>query len=234
MDTGNEKVAYKLVRLRKNGTFGSLFIDRKKVLPVDVWMEAEDHPKKGYAHRPGWHVVDYTFAPQLKLDGRVWVKVLIKDYTDLVRPELQGGLWHVSKWMKIVGIETEAADIPHKSKRVKIGKKFCDIDEEIVELILTLNRIGLETMMCCQGDPYEKEDPTPPFVIFVGSEENTNRIWNLVCNFTKAAHTLVRCSFDNNMLDGKIKSFSIAVSFRNGKNAMEAFKKFVKIHELSI
>ena len=48
--------AYKLFIKRKDGTIGPLFIGRKQRIPMGVWLEAEDIPTKGYAHRPGWHV----------------------------------------------------------------------------------------------------------------------------------------------------------------------------------
>lgn len=98
----NTKIAYKLVRLRKNGTLGSLFINKKAVLPIGVWMEAKDYPTAGYAHRPGWHLTEKPYAPHLKIDGRIWIKAEIKDYEVIIRPESQGGIWYLAKWMKII------------------------------------------------------------------------------------------------------------------------------------
>jgi len=40
-------IAYKLMRLRKDGTLGSLFINKKKVYPIGEWLEAEFIPTKG-------------------------------------------------------------------------------------------------------------------------------------------------------------------------------------------
>lgn len=98
--------AYKLVHLRKNGTLGPLFINRRQILPIMEWMEAEDHPTPGYAHRPGWHVIEKPNAPHLSMKGRVWVLVEVKDYVDLKRPESQGGVWWLAKWMRIIRVET--------------------------------------------------------------------------------------------------------------------------------
>lgn len=99
--------AYKLVRLRKNGTLGPLFINRRQILPIGEWLIAEDHPTSGYAHRPGWHVTKRKFAPHLSIKGRVWVLVEVKDFEELIRPESQGGVWWLAKWMKIVEITGE-------------------------------------------------------------------------------------------------------------------------------
>lgn len=104
--TGDRDVrtAFKLVRLRRNGTLGSLFINRRAVLPVGVWMDAEEHRTKGYAFRPGWHVSASPHLPHLVMRDRVWVRVEIADYRECVRPEAQGGLWFLAGKMKITDI----------------------------------------------------------------------------------------------------------------------------------
>lgn len=94
-------VAYKLVRLRKNGTIGSLFINRKATLPFNVWMESEDHPTKGYAHRQGWHCTFTPYAPHLTEKDRVWIEVEVRDFAVYDRPESQGGHWILANKMKI-------------------------------------------------------------------------------------------------------------------------------------
>lgn len=96
-------LAYKLVRKRKDGSYGSLFIARKDTLPLNVWLHAEDNPTKGYARRPGWHCMEKPNAPHLTEKGRVWVQVEIKDYTTFTRPESQGGVWYLANQMKILG-----------------------------------------------------------------------------------------------------------------------------------
>jgi hypothetical protein len=94
--------AYKLVRIRKDGSLGSLFINRSRRLVVGEWMEAEPHPTKGYTLRPGWHTTYTPYAPHLSLNDRVWVDVQIADFYELERPESQGGTWVIARWMKIL------------------------------------------------------------------------------------------------------------------------------------
>ena len=92
------------MRLRKNGTLGSLFINRRNVIPIEVWLEAEDHPTKGYAHRPGWHCTFKPEVPHLSTKGRVWVEVEVEDYSIFERPISQGGKWILANKMKVVSI----------------------------------------------------------------------------------------------------------------------------------
>ena len=94
---------YKLFRLRKNGTLGSLFINRKAVIPTDTWLLAEDHPTKGYKHRMGWHILLKPVAPHLSEKGRVWMKVEYQEYETIVRPDSQGGRWVLARQMRVIG-----------------------------------------------------------------------------------------------------------------------------------
>lgn len=96
------QTAYKLLRVRRDGTLGPLFINRKQVIPFGEWLKSEDHKTPGYAHRPGWHVAPTPHAPHLSLKGRVWCRVEIKDFTELKRPESQGGTWWLAKFMQVV------------------------------------------------------------------------------------------------------------------------------------
>lgn len=96
--------AYKLMRLRKDGTLGSLFINRRAVIPVGEWLEAEPHRTRGYAYRPGWHCTFQPHAPHLSENGRVWVEVDVDSFTVYPRPESQGGEWVLAKRMKIVNV----------------------------------------------------------------------------------------------------------------------------------
>ena len=64
------QVAYKLLRVRRDLTLGPLFINRTQVIPIGVWLPAEDHPTVGYAHRPGWHAAPNPIAPHLSTKGR--------------------------------------------------------------------------------------------------------------------------------------------------------------------
>lgn len=102
--TVNERIAYKLVTLRKDGTIGPLFINRSQRIPFRTWIQAEDKTKSGYASRPGWHCVLKPHAPHLSTKGRIWIKVKIKDYKLHNKPSYQGGLWALAKYMRVIGI----------------------------------------------------------------------------------------------------------------------------------
>ena len=96
-------IAYKLLRKRKDGTLGPLFINRKQIIQVGKWLQAENHPTKGYAIRPGWHTTVEPEALHLSTRDRVWVKVEIEDYKEVERPKNQGGVWLLAERMKVVG-----------------------------------------------------------------------------------------------------------------------------------
>ncbi len=96
-------IAYKLFRKRKDGTFGSLFINQRQRLKEDLWYTSESHPTKGFALRPGWHCCAKPEAPHLSTKDRVWCVVKIDDYTEHQRPVNQGGLWYTANSMKILG-----------------------------------------------------------------------------------------------------------------------------------
>ena len=95
-------ITYKLFKKRKDGTLGPLFINRRQVLSIGVWLDAESHPTKGYAFRPGWHTTSTPAAPHLSTKGRVWAKVEIEDYKKFDRPKNQGGTWYIANKMKII------------------------------------------------------------------------------------------------------------------------------------
>lgn len=95
-------IAYKLLRLRRDGSLGPLFINKAQVIPLGEWLEAEDHPTKGYARRPGWHVAPKPSAPHLSAKGRRWMKVEIEDFDELPRPQSQGGMWFIAKRMRVL------------------------------------------------------------------------------------------------------------------------------------
>jgi hypothetical protein len=94
--------AYKLVRKMKDGQLSPLFINQKSRLPIGEWMDAEFHPRKGFAERQGWHCTLEQNAPHLSEKGRVWVEVEVDDYELYDRPESQGGTWVLAQRMKIV------------------------------------------------------------------------------------------------------------------------------------
>jgi len=98
------RTAYKLVRKRKDGSLGPLFINCRQRLETGKWMQAECYPTKGYAVRKGWHCTSTPRAPHLSSKGRVWVEVRILDFEELRRPESQGGLWYIADKMKVVRV----------------------------------------------------------------------------------------------------------------------------------
>lgn len=100
-------IAYKLFRVRKDGTIGPLFINRKLIVEPNKWMGAECHPTKGFAVRPGWHCTLTPVAPHLKTDlksgeTRKWFKVEVSGITTFQRPESQGGTWVLAEKLKVL------------------------------------------------------------------------------------------------------------------------------------
>lgn len=96
-------IAYKLVRKRKDQTYGPLFINPRLRIELNRTYLAEDHPTKGFAHRPGWHCTSKPEAPHLSLKGRVWLEVEIPDDSPrFERPQNQGGLWFLAPQIKFI------------------------------------------------------------------------------------------------------------------------------------
>ena len=95
--------AYKLFRVRKDGTIGSLFINARARLPLGEWMEAQPYPTPGFAFRPGWHALVKPEAPHLSKKGRAWFEVEVSGFERHTRPVSQGGEWLLAKRMKILG-----------------------------------------------------------------------------------------------------------------------------------
>jgi hypothetical protein len=95
---------YKLMRVRKNGTLGSLFINKKVVIPIGVWLQAELYPTKGFAVRKGWHCCFQPIAPHLSTKGRVWVECEVENWTKYDRPKSQGGAWVLANRMIVTKI----------------------------------------------------------------------------------------------------------------------------------
>jgi hypothetical protein len=92
---------YKLMRVRKDGTLGPLFINKTQVVPINEWLRAECHPTKGYAIRTGWHCLAQPLAPHLSKKGRVWCEVNLRNITPFARPVSQGGRWFLAKYMRV-------------------------------------------------------------------------------------------------------------------------------------
>ena len=92
---------YKLVRVRRDGTLGPLFIDRATVIVTGVWLESRAVKTEGFSFRQGWHACSKKSAPHLSKRGRVWCKVSLQGVKEHHRPRSQGGLWYTAKIMRV-------------------------------------------------------------------------------------------------------------------------------------
>lgn len=96
-------IAFKLMRQRKDGTFGSLFIDKKTRYETNIIYCALAYPTSGYAYRPGFHCTAKPYAPHLAKNNRVWVVVSLSKVETHNRPKAQGGEWLLAQRMTIIG-----------------------------------------------------------------------------------------------------------------------------------
>jgi hypothetical protein len=97
-------IGYKLLKKRKDGTYGPLFINASKRMRCGEWYDAEEHRTKGYAFRPGWHLCARPVAPHLSVnDRRVWCMVEFEHRETMNRPQHQGGTWYLGSQMRILG-----------------------------------------------------------------------------------------------------------------------------------
>jgi hypothetical protein len=95
-------IGYKLFRKRKDGTYGSLFINCKQRLILGETYKAKAYRRKGFAFRPGWHVCAKPHAPHLSMKRRVWCKVAFTRKETITRPISQGGKWFLGSTLKIL------------------------------------------------------------------------------------------------------------------------------------
>ena len=95
-------ICYKLFRQLKDGNITSLFINKTRRLPIGEWLDAEEYPTKGFAFRPMWHCTRTPEAPHISMNNRVWYKVEVQEYEEFKRPKNQGGMWYLSKRIKIL------------------------------------------------------------------------------------------------------------------------------------
>lgn len=93
--------AFKLMRVLRNGDISSLFINKKQRIKLNEWMTSASYPTKGFAVRPGFHVLLAPNAPHLSKKDRAWFEVEVEDYEEFARPENQGGKWLLAKKMKV-------------------------------------------------------------------------------------------------------------------------------------
>ncbi len=102
--------AFKLLKKRKDGTLGPLFINASQRIPLDEWLDAEDHPTNGFAHRPGWHCTVNRYAPHLKMrlksgQQRVWCLVELEGKVESYRRSMQqGGIWLLAERMRVLHV----------------------------------------------------------------------------------------------------------------------------------
>ncbi len=96
--------AYKLIRKRKDGSYGPLFINRKLRIEFGKVLYAEDHKTNGYAHRPGWHCTFKPEAPHLSTKDREWCEVEVNEFRTFDRPKSQGGQWILADQIKFIKI----------------------------------------------------------------------------------------------------------------------------------
>lgn len=97
-------IGYKLFRKMKDGNYAPLFINKSQRLKINVEYPYEDHPTKGYAQRPGWHIVGKPIAPHLNTEreNRVWCLVEFTHMETLNRPKSQGATWYLGSSIKIL------------------------------------------------------------------------------------------------------------------------------------
>lgn len=96
------KTAYKLFKVRKDGSLGSLFINPKARHKTGVWLKSSTYPTDGFKIRSGWHCLGRPKAPHLSNKGRQWFKIVIKEYQKLERPKSHGSMWFLARKMKIL------------------------------------------------------------------------------------------------------------------------------------
>lgn len=95
--------AYKLFRVRADGTLGPLFLDATLRIKVGDRLRAKNMHKKGFKFRPGFHAVAKPYAPHLSKRGRRWHRVKLYDWRREKRPKNHGGIWLVAKEITVLG-----------------------------------------------------------------------------------------------------------------------------------
>lgn len=95
-------LAYKLFRVRADGTLGSLFINRPRRVPVGKRLRAQTYPTKGFALRHGWHALKKPHAPHLSKRGRKFYVVKLEGCVIHDRSKHQGGRWFCAEYMTVL------------------------------------------------------------------------------------------------------------------------------------
>jgi hypothetical protein len=95
-------MAYKLFRVRSNGTIGSLFIDKHMVVPLNRMMVAQAHPTPGFTFRKGFHCCPKPHLPHLSTKGRKWYVVEMYGVSILRRHKRFGAIWYIAQKMTVL------------------------------------------------------------------------------------------------------------------------------------
>lgn len=100
--------AYKIFKKdQKTGLFKPAQVPMRSLsvegYETGVWYEAEDAQPKELKNRVGFHCARKPSVPHIKIiPGKVvWVEVEIDDYELINRPESQGGIWYLARFLKI-------------------------------------------------------------------------------------------------------------------------------------
>lgn len=94
--------AFKLFKVRKDGSIGPLFINATQRVVIGQWLPAEAHKRNGFAFRPGWHATSKPIAPHLSERGRQWFVVELEDVQKVRRPAAQGGTWYLAGRLRVI------------------------------------------------------------------------------------------------------------------------------------
>jgi hypothetical protein len=119
MPIRGKRTAFKLMRVRRDGSLGPLFINRSQRIPLGWPIEAEAHRTKGFTFRPGWHCCSRPYAPHLSERGRRWYAIEIENWEEHVRPKAQGGLWFTAQVMRVVAPVASARPVTPSERLIK-------------------------------------------------------------------------------------------------------------------
>jgi hypothetical protein len=105
--------AFKLFRVRRDGSLGPVIINRGQRVPVGKWLKCEDHSDKarsyGVAVRVGFHATKEAHAPHLTngskqaiTDNRTWFVVELRKVRAEHRGVDGGSDWYVAEQMRVL------------------------------------------------------------------------------------------------------------------------------------
>jgi hypothetical protein len=101
---------FKLFEMDEHGNLYALFIDKNTIMPLHIWLKAENYPTKGFAPRPGYHIGQIPSAP--------WLMSADMTYKSQRR-----------KYWRRVWAEVEyVADVDYTEEVMKLPKK-CFVDQ---------------------------------------------------------------------------------------------------------